>query len=69
MALNAKKREEAKAAAGGNDKPKEDDFDPKADLSKMSLQEQLAWNKKRMAAKQAEKEAAAKLVKPEAPKE
>ena len=40
MEFNAKKKEEAAAAAtGGGDKPAEDDFDPNADLSKMSLPE------------------------------
>ena len=40
MEYNAKKKEEAAAAGnGGSDKPKADDFDPNADLSKMSLPE------------------------------
>ena len=39
-ALKAKKREEEAAANGGGDaKPKGDEFDPNADLSKMSLPE------------------------------
>jgi len=51
-----------KAAAPKAAEPKKDgEFDPNADLSKMSLPEQLQWNKKKMAwrAEQKEKAAAA----------
>ena len=41
MEYNQKKKEEA-AAGGGDEKPKDpNEFDPNADLSKMSLPEQL----------------------------
>lgn len=67
MAFNQEQREKKKAAEGPV-KPKEDVFDPKADLSKMSLPEQLAWNKKKMAANQKIKDEKKALEKKEPPK-
>ena len=45
MAYLAKKKEEEAKATPTETKP---DFDPNADPSKMSLPEQLAWNKKKI---------------------
>ena len=63
MEWNAKQKELAKAkeAGGGGDNKNDEfaDFDPNADLSKMSLPEQLQWNKKRMAYVAKQKEEAA----------
>lgn len=44
----AKKKAEEAAGGGGGEKKGEDDFDPNADITKMSLPEQLQWNKKKM---------------------
>ena len=71
MALAAKKKEEAKKAEEGNApaKKKEPEFDPNADLSKMSLPEQLAWNKMKMALNQKVKEEKIKKEKEEKEKQ
>ena len=43
-----KQKQKEKAAAAAPPKPKEPEFDPNADLSKMSLPEQLKWNMMKM---------------------